>query len=326
MTERAENAEIRVSVIVPAYNAATTLARTLDSLMAQTRKADEIILVDDGSTDETAEIAKRYPAVRCLSQANTGLPGARNSGIKAARGNWIAFLDADDEWLPSKLERQVEHLTRHPDLAWTSGNFCRCLSQDDPGVVDIDPARARQVLGGREYHESYFGAYLQHVNGCVDTMLIRRDVFDEVGLFNLQQKRTEDMELWFRIAYRHERIGYLAEPLARYYVDQQESLLRRPAELEYVCLLIDRHLVLAEEHGQLEAFGPCAVGMIGYWIDRLLHEGRGSDIRALLRRYKRLFTPYFRVTTFLSSLMPRQAGAYQDWKRRRKAQQVTGRA
>lgn len=318
MTGPADKADFRVSVIVPAYNAADTLDRALKSLVAQTRPADEIIVVDDGSTDNTAEIAQAYPAVRCISQPNTGLPGARNTGIKASTGNWIGFLDADDEWLPTKLQRQLEHLARHPDLAWTSANFYRCLGSNDPGQPDVDLEQARQTLQGREQIESYFQAFMHRTIGNVDTMLIRRDVFDEVGFFNPKQKRIEDMELWFRIAYHHPQIGYLPEPLARYYQDQLESLLQRPVEPKYVTMMMDRLLELAVENSQMEAFRPCAVGMIGYWIQRLLQEGRGRDIRALLRRYNRLFVPYFRVTTYLSSLWPRGAVAYHNWKRRRR--------
>lgn len=308
-------AEFCVGVIVPAYNAADTLARTLDSLADQTRPPDEIVVVDDGSADNTARIAREHRVGATLvQQANAGLPAARNAGIKACRGDWIAFLDADDEWLPHKLERQLDHLAQHPDLVWTTANFYRCTGPDDTGQPDTDPDHARRLVKDREVFDSYFQAYLAHAHGWVGTMLIRRDVLEEAGLFNAQQRVIEDMDLWFRIAYHYPRIGFLAEPLARYYVDTPGSLLKSPIEVTYVYELIDRHLALARTHGRLEEFRPCAARMLGYRIQRLLQEGRGRDVRQLLGRYHDLFGPYMRTTTWLASLLPRTAARYEQCK------------
>ncbi|MCB1713751.1 MAG: glycosyltransferase family 2 protein, partial [Candidatus Competibacteraceae bacterium] len=99
---------VTISVIIPAHNRAHTLPRALDSVLAQTRPADEVILVDDGSTDDTAALLQaHYPTVRYLHQPNQGVSAARNSGIRLARGDWIALLDSDDAWLPHKLACQA---------------------------------------------------------------------------------------------------------------------------------------------------------------------------------------------------------------------------
>ena len=113
-----------ITVVIPAHNAGEHLGRALESVLAQTRPADEILVVDDGSTDNTAEVARSYgSAVTYLYQDQRGAGAARNRGIEAATGDWVAFLDADDEWLPEKLAVQCEHLARHKEVVWTCGNF-----------------------------------------------------------------------------------------------------------------------------------------------------------------------------------------------------------
>lgn len=105
----------RISVIIPAFNRGHTLPRALDSVRAQTRAADEILIVDDGSTDNTAEVLTAFPRVHCIRQENRGVSAARNTGIRAATGDWLAFLDSDDEWRPRKLELQVHALSSSPE-------------------------------------------------------------------------------------------------------------------------------------------------------------------------------------------------------------------
>src|SRR5690348_10269988 len=109
-----------VSVVIPAFNAAEYIGQAIDSVLAQTHQPIEIIVVDDGSTDQTAQIAAAYPApVRVLRKPNGGPASARNMGIAAATGSWIALLDADDRWLANKLERQLRHVADDVTLVHT---------------------------------------------------------------------------------------------------------------------------------------------------------------------------------------------------------------
>ena len=104
-----------ITVIIPAYNSVKSIRRAIDSILAQTLKDYEIIVIDDGSTDGTGKIIKEYSnAVSYNYQENAGVCAARNAGIEKARGQWIAFLDHDDYWQPDKLERQMEILTENP--------------------------------------------------------------------------------------------------------------------------------------------------------------------------------------------------------------------
>src|ERR1043165_3045241 len=108
-----------VSVIIPVYNGARHLRAALESVFAQTYRSFEVIVVDDGSVDESAIIAQSFPEVRYIHQTNCGVAAARNHGIEAARGEFLAFLDQDDLWTPDKLRLQIEYLLSHPEIGYT---------------------------------------------------------------------------------------------------------------------------------------------------------------------------------------------------------------
>src|SRR5256885_14948309 len=118
-----------VSVVIPAHNAAPWLGDTVRSVLAQTYRDFEVIVVNDGSTDSTGTVTASFgQRIRCVEQPNQGLPAARNTGIRHARGDWIAFLDADDLWLKDKLERQMSVLTEAQNLTWV---YCDAYMFDD---------------------------------------------------------------------------------------------------------------------------------------------------------------------------------------------------
>jgi glycosyltransferase involved in cell wall biosynthesis len=155
-----------ISVIIPAYNREAYVADAIESAVAQTCPPDEIIVVDDGSTDRTAEIARSYgKQVRCISQENQGTGVARNTGLKEARGSLIAFLDSDDVWLERKLEMQTAYLRTHPG---TDMVFCRMKPFLSP---EIDPAHALR-FDARE------------IAACnAQALLARRETFTKAGSF-----------------------------------------------------------------------------------------------------------------------------------------------
>ena len=206
-----ETNEYSISVVIPAYNAGKHIARAIDSVLAQTQPPCEIIVVDDGSTDDTAQVVASYrPKVTYIYQDNAGASVARNTGIQAAAGQWIAFLDADDEWLADKLKLQIEHLKRNPDLVWTTGNYINCVCSKNRQAPHFDPVKADKLISGREYWDNYFHALLNNLGGWTGTMLIRRDILIECGLFVPGRQRGEDIGMWWRIAYRKPKIGVIA--------------------------------------------------------------------------------------------------------------------
>ena len=197
-----------VSVVIPAYNAQRYVGETLRSVLAQTFRDFEVIVVDDGSTDGTAAIVDAFgPPVRRLHQANAGVSRARNAGTAAARAGLIAFVDADDLWEPTKLEKQVELLRARPDVG-----FCYA------GVQRIDAAgQVRQVEPARDFAELCRELLL---NSCVITsacsaMLIRREVLGQVGGFDPAFSQCADWDFLIRLS-QVARGAAVPEPLVRY--------------------------------------------------------------------------------------------------------------
>jgi len=304
-----------ITVVIPAHNAGRYLARALASVRAQVRRPDQVIVIDDGSTDDTAAIADADPDVELIRQANAGASVARNAGIQAARGEWIAFLDADDEWLPEHLALHEALLDRNPHLVWSTGNFYWCYcEQGHRQRVDLNGPRLdriRTLLAGRSYFDSYFVAHANFATGHTDTTLIRKDMLVEAGLFHAGQVRMNDMDMWFRLAYRHPAIGFVLEPTAVYHFGVPDGITKRYRDPAILCEFIDRHMAMARQSGHDQAFRHCAAKMVGWWIHDLLEEGQGRDTRRLLRCYAALFDRYFVVTNTIKSFWP-AAGRFYD--------------
>lgn len=302
--------KIRISAVIPAFNAENWIRRAVDSVLAQTRPAEEILVVDDGSTDGTADAVRSYGgAVRLITQPNAGVSVARNAGITAATGNWIAFLDADDEWLPDKLRLQSDHLQRHPDVQWTTGNFyrCRCI-QDHRRTADMDPLcieRVQAILAaGGDVFDDYLAAYAYGAKGCTDTKLIQRDLLIRAGLFLPGQKRINDIDMWYRIAYIQPRIGFIFEPLAVNHRDVAGSIVKSHTDWHFIDDFLTRHVKLARTAHRLEAFQRCAKIDLSCWMRILMNNGQGHGIRELIRRFGDLLAPSFRRSCYLGSFYP----------------------
>jgi len=295
-----------ISVVIPAYNAEKTIRKALQSVLEQTRPPLEILVVDDGSSDGTREAVEGFGnAVRYIVQTNAGAGAARNTGIRAAQGAWIAFLDADDEWLPEKLDIQRQILRSHPELAWLSSNFYCRETQGSRMAPDIRPETVRAMLRDACLFSDFFDAAAKGIHLWTGTMLIRKEVFSEAGFFDESLRHgEEDTDLWWKIAYRFPAIGYSPAPLAVYSVDMHQSLTRKPRNLTVFTHLLDRHLVLAGQYHRMEAFRPAASKKLMLYIRSMLFEHRGSDIRSLVRRYEPLFSRFQRFALFTLTAFP----------------------
>lgn len=184
----------RVSVVIPAYNAVWCVRRAVDSVLAQNFRDFEVLVVDDGSTDGTAAILAVYDdALRVVSKPNGGLSSARNAGIAAARGEYVAFLDADDWWLAAKLARQVELMEVHPEVL-----FCSCTTAvRTPEGGQLPDWRCGAATGSAL--ESIF-AVNAFVAGSGSAVLVRREAFARAGGFDESLKSLEDIDMWMRLA------------------------------------------------------------------------------------------------------------------------------
>lgn len=185
-----------VSVIVVTYNRAHFLKDALDSIKRQTFKAYEIILVDDGSTDDTRKIAEKYERIRYIYQEHGGISKARNTGVKAARGKWIAFLDSDDLWKEDKLQKQTDYLQSHME--------CRIVFTTFSNFTDIpeDKLDVRQ----KELLQTV-------IEWCVPTALIDRSLFDEIGLFDETMEYGEDTDWVFRLKFSKINVGHCVDEI-----------------------------------------------------------------------------------------------------------------
>lgn len=232
-----------VSVVIPAYNAAGFIAETLESVLGQTYRPLEIIVVDDGSRDGTPEVVERFAShgVRLIRQENAGPSAARNRGIAVATGTYIAFLDADDLWLPEKTARQVEVMEEHPDMGLLFGD-----------MVNFGPA-GREPVSHFEKNgldATYFGdpLYLEDAflkifrNNVIPTpaVLVRASLLARTGGFDERFRFSEDYLLWLRCA-RGARIGYQTGPMtlrrlhdANLTRDTAVNVLIRPKVLEEI--------------------------------------------------------------------------------------------
>ncbi|MDZ8221840.1 glycosyltransferase family 2 protein [Nostoc sp. ChiVER01] len=199
-----------VSIIIPTYQRADLVSETIESVLAQTYTDYEIIVVNDGSTDNTREVLAQFKdKITVIHQENKGLPAARNTGIIASRGRYIAFVDDDDLWIPYKLEKQVACFESNPNIGLVYSNIVffkdnRLLSSD------LWPKRSHPpgVLKDSMLFVLNFIPIL--------SVLVRRECLDEVGLFDQTLKYCEDYDLWLRIIEKFS-VHFLNEPLGLYH-------------------------------------------------------------------------------------------------------------
>ncbi len=194
---------MEVSVIIPTYNRAKTIKRAINSVKQQSFQPKEIIVVDDGSSDETAKILDSIEGIKVLRQENKGVSAARNAGIKIAQSEWIAFLDSDDWWFEDKLLKQASFHKKNPEIF---------ISQTDElwikhGVQIIKPKKFAKKKQGFIFEPS-----LKMCLISPSAVMIHKSIFEDVGLFDENLPACEDYDLWLRITKKY-YVGLIDEPL-----------------------------------------------------------------------------------------------------------------
>lgn len=236
------NSSAPISVVVPCYNAERWIIPALESVLAQDWPIRDVIVVDDGSSDRSAALVRsRFPDIKLVQQSNQGVAVARNQGIARAQGEWVAFIDADDFWLPGKLKAQWNALAAQPGarLIYTAWHVWK----------SAEPYPSQHLLN--ELHaESYRSERWKGPSGWIypdllldshvwtSTVLAHRSLFEEIGMFDPALRIGEDYDLWLR-ASRVTPILRVAKPLALYRM-HDDSITRTAPDMNYQALVVSR--------------------------------------------------------------------------------------
>jgi len=239
----------RFSVVIPAFNSAATLARAIESVRAQSWPAHEIIVVDDGSTDATAEVAVRFDGVRLIKQQNSGVSVARNAGTAAATGDWLAFLDADDWYAPDRIRLHAEWIAEDATLDCLTGDYeyrdeagtllGTSMAQHESGTMMLTKAAgaARVVMET----PAEIAAFVTDHFGDTHTLSVPRARFIELGGYPTGYKVCEDVHFLTRLVAKSRRIGVVCQSLGVYVIHGGSATRRDPvaAQRENVRTLTD---------------------------------------------------------------------------------------
>lgn len=216
-----------VSVVIPVYNRAEKVKAAIDSVLGQDYDHIEIIVVDDGSSDGTPCVLDAYGGrIVTAGQENRGVSAARNTGIRMARGEYIAFLDSDDIWLPEKISRQIQYMQERPGLL-----ICQTEEIWIRNGVRVNPRNIHKKIGGMIFEPSLALCLISP-----SSVMMRRSLLDVVGLFDEKLPACEDYDLWLRVSCRHE-IGLLPEYLVVKHGGHDDQLSKTP--------LLDKYRICA---------------------------------------------------------------------------------
>ncbi|MCF6250977.1 MAG: glycosyltransferase family 2 protein [Methylococcaceae bacterium] len=206
-----------VSIIIPTFNRSKLLKRALESIYKQSYSEYEIIVIDDGSTDKTAEmISALFADVNYIYQSNSGVSAARNKGLEQAKGEWLAFLDSDDEWLPQKLEKQLDELKSMAEY-----KICHTEELWMRNGIRVNQMKKHKKAGGW-----IFPQCLPLCAMSPSSILINQSVFDDIGDFDAQLPACEDYDLWLRITAKYP-VLYIEEPQIIKYGGHEDQLSKK---------------------------------------------------------------------------------------------------
>ena len=246
----------KVSIIIPAYNQEQFVTQAVDSALAQTYPNVEVIVIDDGSTDGTRDVLANYgKKIKYIHQQNKGLAGARNTGILAAQGDYLLFLDSDDIIPPSKLELQVPLLETQPEFGLVYSAW-QCVNED-----------CTQVL--LEYRMNKQGNLLRDLLRrtffCIPAAaIIRRECLERVGLFDESLRAAEDTDMWIRLAYAGYAFGYIDEILLLYRIHGASLSAKVSHQVQYEFARLDKFFANPDLPSDVKALEAEAYAVLHY--------------------------------------------------------------
>ncbi len=292
-----------VSAVFAAYNASWCIARAIDSLLEGTVVPDEILVCDDGSTDGMPEyVEDRYgDRVRVLRLPHRNAAAARHDGLAIAKGEWLAFIDADDWWMPEKLERQLEFVARHPQVRWlsTDGDYV-----SEEGVVK-ESWLADYFHPPREMIGDLFEPLVHRCFPLMSSMLVERGAYHAVGGIRPDITYSHDYELWLRLAARHPG-ALMTEKLVHYWF--HPSALSRNFDARHRDNLVLMERVAAGDfraEPELRALGAVRAAGLAYDVGiASIRAGRYDEGRAFLARARRAGPPRRRALASLGAAVP----------------------
>ena len=250
---------LKVSVIIPTYNNGKYICEAIDSIFAQTYSDYEIIVIDDGSTDNTKEIIERFSGrLRYIYKKNGGISSARNAGIHASKGKYLAFLDADDVWLPEILEKQIKVLEKNTKVGLV---YTAKYMMDETGRLTGD---VRPHYPARNTNELFKGRII-----CM-SVLAKKDTIIKAGMFDEEMPNLEDLDLWLRVA-KSSEIKFIDQPLIKYRLHSNNAS-RKYEEKAYCSVELCKKILNDEEIEIPKRYKKATLARAYYRLAKIQHE------------------------------------------------------
>lgn len=297
-----------VSTIIPLYNGSRFIRDAVRTALGQTYPSIEVIVVDDGSQDDSASIvASEFPAARLIRQENAGVSAARNAGVNAAQGEYVAFLDQDDYWLPNKIERQMKAIAQDPKIGLVHSEVTHFDEVRQMAVERFNQVRS-DLLVGSCYDRLLLG---NAIFNC--SVLVRRDVVVQAGLFDgdICGNTVQDYDLWLRCA-RLTKFAYCSEHLAVYRLHPEQGMWNVKESHSQLIQMLERHTGRAEEVDSPALRSRFSELLYELAIEHL-DDGEGERARMCLKRSLHLKWSARKAAIYATAFMP---GFLLDWIRR----------
>jgi glycosyltransferase involved in cell wall biosynthesis len=289
----------KVSVIIPTYQCATYVSLAVKSVLTQTYRDFDVIVVNDGSTDNTLQVLAEFnEKIQVITQANGGSSAARNTGIRATSSEYIAFLDADDFWLPHKLEQQMPLFEEDPKVGLVFGDILLATSK---GVLKDTNFKLMPPSKGMVFHDLFKGNFIP-----ATSVVIRRCCIDEVGFFDEGVLGPEDYDLWLRISQAW-NVAYVNEPVAIYRISPGQLSANNYRMMQQLIRVKSR---IFNNYPDLSTMDPKTLEICYYNLyiraaKLALMEKQPGKCRSILEDYRSLKRPTYRYwLLFFASWLP----------------------